>query len=155
MWLRSYRRDADRFLRLSWGERRLLAEALWHLGWARLAVLFVPFQRIVSRVGARLVEPAAPLAAGVAEAEASRVGWAVRAVAARTPWTSACLVQGLAAQRMLRRRRIPSTLYLGVAQDAGGRRQLDAHAWLRCGELILTGAAGYQRYTVVASFLAE
>jgi hypothetical protein len=51
---------------------------------------------------------------------------------------------------MLQRRRIPSTMYFGVAKDAAG--QFMAHAWLRSGSQILTGSQGQQQFTVVASF---
>jgi hypothetical protein len=60
------------------------------------------------------------------------------------------LVQALAAKWMLQHRRIPSTMYFGVAKDPTG--QLLAHAWLRSGSEVLTGSEGRQRFTVVATF---
>jgi hypothetical protein len=60
------------------------------------------------------------------------------------------LVQALAAKWMLQHRRIPSTMYFGVAKDATG--QLRAHAWLRSGSQVLTGSEGCQEFTVVATF---
>jgi hypothetical protein len=51
---------------------------------------------------------------------------------------------------MLQRRRIPSTLYFGVAKDPDGN--LKAHAWLRSGTQMVTGAAGRKQFTVVATF---
>ena len=59
----------------------------------------------------------------------------------------------MAAQRMLRRRRLTSTLYLGVAK--GEETALDAHAWLRCGRTIVIGGPGHQHYVVVNSFADE
>jgi hypothetical protein len=57
---------------------------------------------------------------------------------------------------MLRRRRLPGTLYLGVAKPAANDvRKIDAHAWVRCGPDLLTGAAGHERFAVVASFAGE
>ena len=50
---------------------------------------------------------------------------------------------------MLRRRRIPSTLYLGVSTEAG---RLEAHAVLRSGRNLITGGQGQERYTRIASF---
>jgi hypothetical protein len=51
---------------------------------------------------------------------------------------------------MLRRRGVPSTLYLGVMKDdtAG----LSAHAWVRSGDVVLTGATGRERFTVISTF---
>ena len=51
---------------------------------------------------------------------------------------------------MLRRLGIANTLYLGVGKEEG--KGLVAHAWLRCGGTILTGASGCERFTVVGKF---
>jgi hypothetical protein len=53
---------------------------------------------------------------------------------------------------MLKRRNIPATVYLGVMKDESRPEKLAAHAWVRCGEFILTGAKGHQQYTVVSKF---
>jgi hypothetical protein len=76
-----------------------------------------------------------------------RVAWAIGAAARRAPWRSECLEQAIAAKAMLRRRGIASTLYLGMARDP-----VTAHAWLRVGDLNVTGGRDVDRYTVVASF---
>lgn len=72
-----------------------------------------------------------------------------------TPWTSNCFPQALVAKYWLRQRHIPTTLYLGVAltktADAP-RAEMAAHAWLRCGPLIVTGGRGHERFTTVAHF---
>jgi hypothetical protein len=51
---------------------------------------------------------------------------------------------------MLKRRRIPSAVYLGVAKNGEGN--LDAHAWLKAGKYLVTGAAGMERFKSVAAF---
>jgi hypothetical protein len=44
-------------------------------------------------------------------------------------------------------------LYLGMRRaEANSSESMLAHAWLRTGNYILTGAAGHQSYTVVARF---
>ena len=85
------------------------------------------------------------------DSRAYRIGWAVRTMSRRTPWNSNCLAQAIAAKRMLRRRGTACTLYLGLAKDA--HDELAAHAWLRCGNRVLTGGRLSQRqYTVVSTF---
>jgi len=84
---------------------------------------------------------------------ASRIGSAVVTMSCHAYWRSTCLVQAVAAQLMLRRRSIPGTLYLGAVKD--GDNTLLAHAWVRCGREILTGASGRERFTVVASFAPD
>jgi len=53
---------------------------------------------------------------------------------------------------MLSRRGISATLYLGVARDENDPGAMAAHAWLRCGEVILTGAGGVERFSAISSF---
>ena len=79
-----------------------------------------------------------------------RIAWAVRTASRYTPWESKCLAQAMAARMMLKRRRFPTTIYLGVLKD--DKAGLKAHAWIRCGERILTGAQGHGQFTVVATF---
>ena len=82
-----------------------------------------------------------------------RVAWAVNKISKYTPWQSKCLVQAIAAKRMLQARQIVSTLYLGVKKS--NSQQLEAHAWLRSGSLYLTGGQGHKYFTVVATFAEE
>jgi hypothetical protein len=83
---------------------------------------------------------------------ARMIGQAVCAAANYTLWKSVCLSQAVAAQWMLKRRNIAGTLYLGVAKDEANPLEFTAHAWLRCGNLILTGRDGHRRFTVVSKF---
>lgn len=48
------------------------------------------------------------------------------------------------------KKKIKTTLYLGCKPDENGK--IDAHAWLRCGEVYVTGGNG-EGYAVVAYFL--
>jgi thiazole synthase ThiGH ThiG subunit len=52
--------------------------------------------------------------------------------------------------KMLERRRIYSTLYLGTGKNEKG--ELIAHAWLRSGSEIVTGGEEMKEFTVVGSF---
>ena len=135
--------------RRTWTARLLLIEAVCWLGWARLLVLTLPFRWIVRLWGLH-PQPlpgndAAP--APPATRTVHAVQDALAAVSRYTPWRSNCLAQALAANRMLHRRRLPSTLYLGVAKPAD--RPFAAHAWLRCGAQFVTGEAGRQQFTPV------
>jgi Transglutaminase-like superfamily len=127
-------------------ERRLLLAALFWLTVMRLAILVVPFKRLLRWLGLR----EGRCSTSQCTFEAGQIGWAIGLVTPRTPWQSTCLAQALAAALMLRRRGIPSTLYLGVARDTAG--QLLAHAWLRCGAVTLTGSFEGQIYSTIASF---
>ena len=52
-----------------------------------------------------------------------------------TFWESQCLVKAIAGMKMLERRNIESTLYLGTAKDAKGQ-MYRSDAWLRSGPTI-------------------
>lgn len=143
------RRTFTKAWHLGWQDWRLLAEAAGCLVAARLAVWFVPFRRLATGLGDKMVESPAE-DTEPQRATATRIGWAVRALGRRLPWMSQCLVQAVAATWMLQRRRIPSTLYFGLSKDTDG--ELKAHAWVRSGTQVLTGAKGRHGFTVVATF---
>jgi hypothetical protein len=137
---------------LSWAERVLLAEAVVFLAAARAAVVLLPFRVLARGLGTHMAEAASPRAN---EPERLRgFTWALGAAAARTPWRSACLEQAIAAKAMLRRRGIPTTLYLGVARPPDGGA-IAAHAWLRSGTVPVTGGSDVEGYAVVATFADE
>jgi hypothetical protein len=125
-------------------------EAALVLVLTRLALLFVPFRKIASLLGDAHFE--SPRELTIAQAVwARRVGWAVGTMNRHTFEECTCLSQAITAQWMLRRRGVPSTLYLGLAKRDGN---LIAHAWVRGGNMILTGAPSHRQFTVVAT-LAE
>lgn len=145
------RRTVRALARASWADRALLAEAVTCLALARGAVRCLPFRRIAVRLGDHMEETGLtdePEQARVGR----RVGWAIAAVSARAPWRCQCLEQALAGKAMLRRRRIPNTMYLGAARAAGEGRPVEAHAWLRAGTLHVTGGASVERYVVLSTF---
>jgi hypothetical protein len=143
--------ELRKFSSRTWRERGFFAEAYMLLGVMRCAMLLLPFQRIAEIMGLRQ---------GIAGADnafarsvnSAHIGWAIQAAALRTPWESACLVQALTGVVMLGRQGIDATLYLGVAKDESGLEAMSAHAWLCCGDAIVTGDSGIERFSVISSF---
>ena len=141
-----------RLIHLSWSEHLLLVEAGLWLGISRLAVSILPFRCLVPWLGRHMAEsPGTGVPA--CEEQLKRISWAVVATSRHMPWKRKCLAQAMAGKKMLQRRGIASTLYLGVAKE--GENALIAHAWLRSGSRILTGARGRKKYTVVSTFADE
>jgi len=132
---------------MSPAERGLVVEATFALALASFAIALFPFRRIAA--SARRVPDS-----GIGEDERQRrvaqVGWAVAACARRVPWRAKCFEQGLAAQWMLGRRRVPSSLHYGVAKD--GDEELVAHVWLRSGQLDVLGCENSSDFTELARF---
>ena len=81
------------------------------------------------------------------------VSQAIHLMSRYTFWESECLVKAIAGMKMLEKRNIESTLYLGTAKDEKG--ELIAHAWLRSGPFYISGAEVMERFTVVAKFAKE
>src|SRR3954463_9653285 len=130
--------------RLASRDGALAAEAVACLALARLAVLVLPFRWLAPRLGVQRGETPSAVALHPAS---RRVGWAGAAASQGTPGRTKCREQAIAAKAMLRLRGIESTLYLGV-----DREPFVAHAWLRVGDLHVTGGQDVSRYAVVASF---
>jgi hypothetical protein len=146
----SFRADLRKLTQSSLPELVLLAQTFFWLGATRIAIAAFPFQNVAHWVGLKIGETAAPILE-TQVSDINRIAWAVNAAARRTPWDSACLAQSLTGAILLQRKNIPALLYLGVAKD-GANKNFSAHAWLRCGEIILTGAGGHERFHVIATF---
>lgn len=127
----------------------LLMEAFVYLGWARLKMC-LPFAKLASWLGEPRQETAfAPLSSELATVR--RVSEAIHLMSRYTPWESKCIVRAIAGMKMLERRGIESTLYLGTSKE-DNNGALSAHAWLRSGSYYITGADVMKQYTVVAVF---
>jgi hypothetical protein len=150
-WLKSLQGVAAGWRRRTRAERALLLEAFTLLGLARFAVLVLPFRWLAVSLGKHMAETDARIDPSRL-VHARMVGRAVRSAARYTPWESLCLPQAIAAQWMLKRRHVAGTVYLGVAKDKTKPEKLSAHAWVRTGDLILTGDKGHRQFTVVATF---
>ena len=140
------------FFRLPSSERRLALRALGWLVVVRVALRVTSFTTI-----RRYVE------SQTGSSAASDTDWprAVRRAgqrAARTFPGSSCLARSLVGELLLRRGGHPATLRIGVAalqlsETVGTTRaELDAHAWVESGGLLVAGDADLSRYTELARF---
>lgn len=130
----------------------------WLFGWASLELLtawtlvrLAPFRRVARHLG-RAGAVAANPSDGGGSVAAAEISWAVRAVTRRIPVRFTCLMQAVAAQRMLRKRRVPATVFLAMVADIPADEPLSAHAWVRCGDRVVVGACDESRYRVIATF---
>ncbi|MED4063763.1 lasso peptide biosynthesis B2 protein [Priestia megaterium] len=136
------------FMKYNSQTKILLLEAFFLLGWARI-LKSIPFSKVAPFLGKKSVEtltyPNEENRSNLKE-----VSKAIEIMSRHTLWESKCLVQAIAAMKMLNRRKIESTLYMGMAKDEHGA--LIAHAWLRSGSFYVTGSEGMERFTVVGTF---
>ena len=145
----------SRFQSLDAADKWFLLRATWLLGCARLAILTLPFKRLVASLE-HLPQPQPPAEPSAEQLQAaSRMGYLVAVAANHTPWQSTCLAQVLVLQRLLAAQGIPGQFYLGVrrgCERSADPTGLSAHAWLQCGAQIVNGGAGHEAFTVVSTF---
>lgn len=128
--------------------RRITVEAWLFCMWYRILVFNVPMKYLEKYFGERDQET--PMDFTRRDYYwALRVSREVNRIADKTPWDSKCLVRALAAQRILKRRNVSTTLYLGVGKEETDK--MIAHAWLRCGSYYVTGGTG-EEFAMVAKF---
>ncbi|GIP43224.1 hypothetical protein J45TS6_16830 [Paenibacillus sp. J45TS6] len=139
------------FLRQEPALKRMIVEAWLYLAYARV-LSYLPFVRIAPFLGAEQQETTFERHP-IKEKTALHIAKVIYKVSKHTPWKSECMVIGIAAMKMLQRRRIASTLYFGIAKNDD--QQLIAHAWLRSGTLYVTGAEGIEKFTVVNKFAKQ
>jgi hypothetical protein len=140
------------FFQMPRREKALFLEAYVTLGVIRLAVLATSLKYLVRFLDHDLdKDETSSLNAGETQTVLS-VKRIIRKAAGRTPWKSECLVQSLAAQRILHKRNIPGSIYLGVKKGTEGFEKMQAHAWTKSGDVFVTGGRGYEAYTVVSVF---
>lgn len=136
------------FARLPRGERWLALRAMGWLAVARVGLHVLPFRRLHGFIAPPSLPCVPP-----------RVEWprAVRRALSRASRTlpgSSCLAQSLVAERLLVQGGHPAQLSIGVSRDAGpsgARVDLDAHAWVESGGLLVTGDYPHDRYQVLGS----
>jgi hypothetical protein len=123
------------FFALSARERIFFLEAAFLQLWAGLVLKLIPFRwipRFFANPQNVMDSPQSPLLSLIKES--------VRRAENVSPWKNRCLVSSLAARCMLRRRRIGSSLSLGMAKEADGR--MTAHAWLTAGDIEIVERGG-------------
>jgi hypothetical protein len=141
-------RKIRKFLSFKFSHQFLLIEAFFFLGWARV-LKSLPFAKVAPTLGERMDETV--LSQNTQQRETlKQVSNAIDVMSRYTWWESKCLVMAIAGMKMLERRKIESTLYMGMARDEEGK--MIAHAWLRSGSFYVSGSTGMERFTVVAKF---
>ena len=141
-------RKVRSFIMLNKETKLLLIEAFIYLGKARF-LKRMPFSKVAPLLGDQMKETSLNPDHFNREVLDS-ISKAIHIMSRYTFWESQCLVKAIASMKMLEKRNIESTLYLGTAKDENG--ELIAHAWLRSGSFYISGAEEKERFTVVAKF---
>ena len=147
--IEAWKRKLFRFRSLTWKMKLIYLIAYFLLGVVRLGIIVLPFKHIAPILGKKNKSTTLEVERDVLM-KAAKIGFAVETMGRFTPWESKCLVRAITAQLLLRVIGTPSTLYLGMSKDESNK--LIAHAWLRCGKLIITGASESVNFKSVMHF---
>lgn len=142
-------RKLKSFIRIKWKDKILFFRAFFLSGIARIAILLIPFRVVKKFLGVSKKESCYDIRIEEYR-RVKRIAWAVNEASKYTPWESKCLVKAITAQKMLKGYKIYSTLYLGINKDE--KNNMEAHAWLRCGNVFVTGGYGKEDFVEVAKF---
>ncbi|PKP23165.1 MAG: stage V sporulation protein S [Bacteroidetes bacterium HGW-Bacteroidetes-21] len=138
---------ALRFFSIRGLERRYFLLAIYYSAIARILVLFVPFRKYsfwLGKYGIETVEQA------ILQTEKIKViSIAIHRASRVTPWRYKCLEQAMVAKKLLNKNKLPSTIYFGVRKE---NAKMEAHAWIRCGDIFVTGGRNRSAFTVVSWF---
>ncbi|QNG58492.1 lasso peptide biosynthesis B2 protein [Bacillus sp. PAMC26568] len=126
----------------------LIVEAFIFLAFARV-IKCLPFSKTSKYLGERNKESL------IRNYEANldtlkNISSAIHVASKYAPWETMCLVRAIASMKMLQRRGIESTLYLGTSRNH--LKELTAHAWLRSGNYYVTGADERHLFTITCTF---
>jgi hypothetical protein len=132
-----------RFLELDKPDRWLMIHAVGWLAIARLRLALTPFARLAEALANQSADSQGESDPALPE----RIGFAVRAAANNVPWRSDCFPQAIAARKMLGRYGYESIIHLGI--DKVDETNIAGHAWLTCGDTVVTGGDVMDRYSEV------
>jgi hypothetical protein len=140
-------RKIKRATSLTLSDWRYLTIASGELLAARIRLSTMPVEKILRELQAPMSALAQQQRTPLAKIDVERLSWAIAVAAQHVPWRSDCLIRVIAADRWLRRHSLRPDFYLGVTKDEQG--VLAAHAWVRYGDLTVTGGRYDQFSTLI------
>lgn len=142
-------KTVKKFRTYSFRDKLLILKAFFITGIMRIALILVSFRMLKKYIGTYNEESSFNIH-NKNPNRVKKISWVIEKTSKYTPWDSKCLVQALTAQKLLYDEGFESTLYLGVSKSLN-KDTLDAHAWIRCGNIYVTGGNG-DKFSVLAKF---
>ena len=147
-------------------QRKLFFEAFIYLLYSCLLIYIMPFKKII--IFLNLISKSSELKKEISilpefkdelfnkndynRQIIENIVWSVTAASKYIPLSGLCLIQALAAHKMLKKRSISGLLYLGVGKDQKDQNKLVAHAWVKYNNKTITGGANLDKYAVVSLY---
>ena len=134
------------FLRMPLRQKLMIPRILVLMAWYKHLVHHRPFSELAPKIGNLGHETPVE----TTSRDARLLHELMESMFRRLRWKDSCLIRALTAKRILNSMGERCTLYMGVSKKEG--QGMTAHAWLRCGKRIVTGAESMAGYTVTAVF---
>jgi len=129
-------------------KRFLLFEAILFLLLARVALHWFPFNVIAWFMNRQAKQP--QLQGEARELLINVVRWSILRATRILPGKTVCFPRALAAQAMLRRRRVGTTLYYGAVTQT--EKGLTSHVWVQDGRSGVIGLRAAHGYKTIARY---
>ena len=139
------------FFKVSNRAKWLFFEALFLIALARVATKFYAFKRLLEILGTHSQETTKTPLSIEEKRHYYEYTKAINRAAKVSFWHTMCYEQAITAKLMLRRRKIPSTIYIGMHRKEENQK-LEGHAWIRVQDFIVTGKTDFSKYVVVGVF---
>lgn len=136
-----------KYLRISVEERRLFWQSVWYLFIAWYKTRFRHPKKYLKKIGLEGSLAPEPNLQDIAYGLLLKN--AVRRAVKATPFKTKCLQQAMAGKILLNKQGVPSTIYFGVSKKD---QNLKAHAWLKVGDVFITGERGHKEFVLVSFF---
>jgi len=137
--------------KITYTEYQLFAEAWMCLAVARLLLIFLPFKKLAPLLGKTVTSETSTVIPSDNTIALQQISIAISRGCRYAFWRTKCFEQALAAKLMLKKRGISSLLYFGVYKNDDSLK-LNAHAWVICKGMIITGSKNLELYKVVSRF---
>ena len=142
-----------KFLKLSVSDKLLLVQTCLLLPFFQCSVKLVPFRYLIKFFKLKVCESTSVTQSAGYLHDIDRIAWAIKCVECHFPRISGrCLAQALTARQLLHQRNVPCILCLGAKSDQMSN-SLSAHAWLCCGDIVVTGGHHMEQFNKLTSFL--
>lgn len=140
----------QKLFQLSLTDWVLLAQCIYFLAISKSKIKLLKFQKVAPTLG-KINDEARSILTPTEYAQAEKIRLFIMRASRFVPWRSVCMDQAMTGVILLKKKRIPCTLYMGVRKKESGKG-LDAHAWVICGEQIVLGGQKSKFYTETARF---
>lgn len=137
---------------MTWRQRWMHLAACAALLTAKTLLIALPFRWVIRLLGIHLQsQPSGP--PDHRHQQLQPWGQVLKACARRLPFSATCLVQAVAGAMILKVKRRPMAILIGVQKTPDGH--VTAHAWLLCDGEVVTGGRTQTDYHIIAKWMGK